>query len=131
MRGRFLFAIVVLVLGSPAAASEPIPGSWNSTPAGASLHAGRAAVSWSQALDAARGLGDALNAQSWLGSGLGTERRFTCARSEREQVLSDELRLDGSGALVITTLFTGGRFALSKDGPWATACKTCAGGWTP
>jgi hypothetical protein len=110
-------AILATLLIGPAHAHLPRPGTYASGP-DADLLGGRMAVSWSQPQGIERGRGDAFHAQSWSGSTLGAQWTLSCGSSEAEQEVREVLAVDGMRLRVYTTHFRGGRFHLSKDGPW-------------
>lgn len=118
-----LSAIVCAALAAAGVASAaPVAGVYTSTDLGGSLLLGRASQSWTAPLNAAQGLGDVFNSQSWDGSTLGTQWGFACGVQNAQQGVVDN-RVNGTGTVVFTNTFSGGNFYLNP-GPWGDGSGT-------
>ncbi len=106
------------------ASAAPVPGTYRSTDLGGSLLTGRASQSWSAPLNAAHGLGDVYNAESWSGASLGTQWAIQCGQQGAPQLVQDN-RVAGTGTVVYTNSFLGGGFYMN-NGPWCNTA-TCTG----
>lgn len=107
-----------LTLAASANAAAPAPGTYDSVDLGGLVQTGRGSQSWALPNNAAGGVGDVFNSQSWDGSTLGTQWHMECGLSTSPQTVQDNRNGAGTGTVVFTTQFSGGTFFLSKNGPW-------------
>ncbi|MGH7724623.1 MAG: hypothetical protein ACREOU_04270 [Candidatus Eiseniibacteriota bacterium] len=124
-RRGLLFSVVALAaLGvSSVAFAVPVPGIYSSTDLGGALLTGRASQSWTAPLNAAQGLNDVFNSQSWNGAALGTQWAFSCGVQPAAQGVVDNRDGSGTGTVVFTNSFSGGNFYLNP-GPWGDGTGT-------
>jgi hypothetical protein len=117
--------VTAVVLGSSltALANLPLNGLYNSTDLGGLTLLGHGSNS-RPVPDT--GLNNVFNSQSWNGTALGTQWKFTCGISYAQQRL-DNRNASGTGTVIFTTLYTGGTFWLSGNGPWGTGANDFAG----
>ena len=120
--------LLALGLGTaaPSWAVDPTPGTYNSTDIGGAVLTGRGTQSWNSPLNAAQGLGDVFNSQSWDGATLGTQWRISCGVQTAPQVKEDN-RVAGTGSVIFRNVFVGGSFFLSKTGPWGDGINDLTG----
>ena len=118
---------LLMGLATLAHAAAPAPGTYLSTDLGGTVLTGRGSQSWSQPNNAANGLGDVFNSQSWDGSVLGGQWRFECGVSNSVQSVVNTINGSGNGYIRFTTDFAGGTFWLSKNGPWGDAVNDLTG----
>lgn len=114
-------ALVTTILAgfllAPAAfAANPNPGTYQSTDLGGSLLTGRAATSRT---GVNTGPNYILNTESWNGLALATQWWMRCASSPGYTV-NNQLDGNGTGVIIYSSTFTGGRFHF-EPGPWAAA----------
>lgn len=117
---------MVAVIAAPALATGPVPGTYNSIDLGGSVQLGRMSQSWPAPGNATGGAGDVFNLRSWDGSSLGDQWWFQCGLQPSPAVVQD-LRVGGTGAVIISNTFIGGRFFLDGTGPWSDGSKDLNG----
>jgi len=116
-------AFYCLVASSMASAASPIPGFY--TTITNDFLDGRGSESWRNAPDN-KSLDHVFNSESWDGSTLGTEWYTRCGVGSTTTT-SSNLDSTGTGAVVYTTVYTGGVFWLSKNGPWGDGVNDLTG----
>lgn len=119
-----LGVLAIVSLAAAVSVADPIPGTYTSTDLGGALLLGRASQSWVAPLNAAQGLGDVYNAQSWNGTVLGTQWSFSCGQQMSVQGVVDG-RVGGTGPVTFTNSFSGGTFSF-VNGPWCSTAL-CSG----
>jgi hypothetical protein len=60
-----------------------------------------------------------LFAESWDGAVLGTQWQLWCASIAAPPTLLVDTRIGGTGDVIYSTMYAGGRFLLDKSGPWS------------
>jgi len=115
------FLVLTLALPLAAFAADPIPGIYSST---SDFLEGRGSASWENA-PANKSLNHVFNSQSWDGSTLGTEWVFECGVGNT--VVTSVDTTGGDGFISYQTVYTGGTFWLSKDGPWGDSVNDLTG----
>jgi hypothetical protein len=115
-------ALVLLVMGCAASlsfAGPPVPGNYKTTDIGGPVSTGRYTEGWLPGGGALLA-GTTLDAESWNGSSLGTEWRYSCATELAPAVLLvDNVDANGDGNRTYMCTFSGGQIWLSGAGPWA------------
>lgn len=108
-------SIVCLALMAVPALSAPIGGTYNSTDLGGQLLTGRGST-WRPGVNS--GFPHVSHAQSWNGSGLGTQWEISCPSASSYVSVVDN-RVGGIGTIVYTTNYSGGTFTFFPGGwPW-------------
>ncbi len=125
MNRGFQSVLIAAALAALAATAfaNPVVGTYRSTDLGGALFTGHASQSWTAAANAANGVGDVYHALSWNGA-LGTQWGLSCGVQGAPQLVQDN-RVAGTGTVVYTNSFGGGRFYFN-NGPWCTSAQ-CAG----
>lgn len=113
-------AALAMCLGAAVAqAAAPLPGTYQSTDLGGSVLTGRYTEGW-DAGGGAMNAGTTQNCQSWNGSALGTQWKYTCGTQASDAVLVlDAVDGFGNGNRTWKVTYTGGTFWLAGTGPWA------------
>ena len=119
-----LAGMTLTALSAVAALAAPVPGTYRSTDLGGALFTGHASQSWNLPSNAAHGVGDVYNSESWDGALLGTQWSFTCGQQGAPQLVQDN-RVAGTGTVVYTNSFLGGTFSFT-NGPWCNTAS-CSG----
>jgi hypothetical protein len=123
-RATGVFSILISLLALiavPALAGDPVPGTYTSVEYGSGSQdvlTGR--DSNSRPADAV------FNTHSWDGAALGTQWMFTCGISGLIQP-TDLRDANGNGIVLTSTIYAGGTFWLSKDGPWGDGVNDLTG----
>ena len=115
----FVTTLVLLGLcATTAFAGPPLPGNYQSSDMGGPISTGRYTEGWFAGGGALQP-GTTLNAESWNGTALGTEWRYSCAREVAAPVLlQNTLNAAGFGQRTYMKQFVGGRIWMSGAGPW-------------
>jgi hypothetical protein len=112
-------AAMLLLAGSALAA--PINGTYTSTDPGGQVLTSRAST---HRTGINSGLPHVLHAQSWDGASLGTQWEIRCAVNNAGFTVQDN-RIAGTGTVVYTSSYTGGRFTYFAGGwPWGDGTGT-------
>jgi len=108
---------MILILAGGAGAGPPVEGVYQSD--GGHVLEGRYTESW---IGGASGQeGNLIHAASWDGTDLGTEWEVSCAAAVApRQLIAEAIDERGNGHRTYETLYEGGTFAISGDGPWGT-----------
>ncbi len=120
---KSVLACAALLAVAATAFANPVVGTYRSTDLGGALFTGHASQSWTAAANASNGVGDVYNALSWNGA-LGTQWGLSCGIQGAPQLVQDN-RVAGTGTVVYTNSFAGGRFYFN-NGPWCSSAQ-CAG----
>ncbi len=125
MRIATMAILILLAFVAPAAvsAATPAPGTYT-TITGDFLN-GRGSESWRNAPDN-KSWDHVFNSESWDGSALGTEWYTRCGVGNTS-VTSVSLDANGTGSITYQTVYTGGIFWLSKNGPWGDGVNDQSG----
>lgn len=126
MKRRATSFVVLTCLGLAAAlmattclAGPPLPGNYQSTDLGGTISAGRYTEGWVLG-GGALSAGTTQNCESWDGTALGTEWRYTCGTQLTNGVLIlDTVNGSGNGNRTTACTYVGGIFWLNGTGPWA------------
>ncbi len=122
MRMVTVFVALILAVTAVPALADPLPpvnGIYNSpdqVPGGQVL-AGRFSEYWAGGAEGA--LTNTIDAQSWDGAQLGTQWKVWCPAIAAAPVMVSDTRVAGTGDVVYNTIYSGGRFWLSPNGPWS------------
>jgi hypothetical protein len=111
MKLRSLLPTLLLLVPTLAAAT-PNAGTYTTTDLGGQMLNGRASTSRTGINS---GLPHVLHAQSWTGTTLGTQWELRCAVENNPFGIVDN-RVNGTGAVIYTSSFTGGQFELFNTG---------------
>lgn len=110
--------LAVLLAAGMAIAGPPLVGVYDSTDIGGDVNTAR----YTECFPSANGallIGTTLNAESWNGSTLGSQWRYSCATQTTPPVLISSTVVNGNGFKTYMKVFTGGTIWLSGSGPWA------------
>ena len=118
-----LSAVALVAVSATAAFAAPVPGTYRSVDLGGALYTGHASQSWAAPSNAANGVTDVYNAQSFNGA-LGTQWAISCGIQNAPQAVQDN-RIAGTGTVVYTNAFLGGNFYFN-NGPWCSSA-VCTG----
>lgn len=121
---KAILATTAFAVVATSAFANPVVGTYRSLDLGGALLTGHASQSWALAANGANGVNDVYNALSWNGSSLGTQWGISCGVQGAPQLVQDN-RVSGTGTVVYTNAFAGGRFYFN-NGPWCTSAQ-CAG----
>ncbi len=117
---------LALLVAVPVFAGAPTTGTYYSWDLpGGSFDAGRFSESW---VGSSGQIGNTINAMSWDGAGLGGEWIVSCpAIASAPTVVSDTRDTTGTGAVTYSTVYGGGSFWLSMNGPWGDGSEDYTG----
>jgi hypothetical protein len=112
----------LLALPVAALAADPVPGIYTST--ANDFLEGRGSASWENA-PLNKSINHVFNSQSWDGMSLGTEWVFKCGVGNTTVTNVDTT--NGDGFIYYQTVYTGGTFWLTKNGPWGDSVNDLTG----
>jgi len=123
---RIAIVGLALLVAVPAFAGAPATGtylSWDMP--GGSFDVGRFSESWN---GGGGQIGNTVNAMSWDGATLGLEWVVSCpAIASSPTIIIDTRDVDGTGDIIYLTIYGGGSFWFSKDGPWGDGTEDYSG----
>lgn len=119
MRAWIMLLSLFLVSAASADPLPPVDGTYNSPDqaAGGLMLTGRFSEAWNSGFEG--GVGNTIFAESWDGSVLGTQWQVWCASIAAPPTLVSDTRVGGTGDVVYSTMYAGGRFMLAATGPWS------------
>jgi len=120
-----VLALVALV-AVPASAVDPIPGTYTSVEYGSGSQDVLTGRGSNSRPVPDLGFDNIFNSMSWDGAVLGTQWVFRCGVSVF-QSQNDLRNANGDGVVIIQTLYNGGGFWFSKDGPWGDSVNHLTG----
>jgi hypothetical protein len=125
---KVLLSIVFILAAVPVLAGPPQTGVFYSTDLGGQMLAGRFSESWVDPGSHGQ-VGNTLNAESYdPGFGLASQWRLYCATIALPPSLVGDTRdANGTGEVTYRTEYTGGRFWMSKNGPWGDGSEDYSG----
>jgi hypothetical protein len=123
-----ILLVGMILLGAATAfAGAPLSGDYKSSDLGGPISTGRYTEGWA-AGGSALSVGTTHNAQSWNGTALGTEWRYTCGRQLTPAILLfDAVNGSGNGNRTYMCTFTGGTIWMSGAGPWGNGDPSYSG----
>ena len=123
---RIAIVGLALLVAVPAFAGAPATGTYYSWDLpGGSFDAGRFSESW---VGSSGQIGNTVNAMSWNGSVLGGEWRVWCpAIASAPTLVADTRDANGNGDMIWFTIYGGGNFWLSMNGPWGGSSEDYTG----
>lgn len=112
-----LFVLVCLLLVPVTViAGPPVYGVYNSNDIGGTMLTGRFSESF---VGGGPGqIGNTIHAQSFDTINLGTQWRVECPQIGSPPTVLSDTRVNGTGDVIYSTVYTGGIFWLAKNGPW-------------
>ena len=125
MRGIAIVGLALL-LAVPALAGAPATGTYYSWDLpGGSFDAGRFSESW---VGSSGQVGNTINAMSWDGAALGGEWVVSCpAIAATPTLILDSRDANGTGDMIYLTIYGGGSFWFSMNGPWGDGTEDYTG----
>jgi len=123
---RIAIVGLALLVAVPAFAGAPASGTYYSwdMPLG-SFDTGRFSESW---IPSSGQIGNTVNAMSWDGTTLGGEWVVSCpAIASEPTLIADTRDTNGDGDMIYFTIYGGGSFWLSMNGPWGDGSQDYTG----